>query len=36
MKRIKALELENTRLMRVVSDLTLDRLILMEDSPGNF
>ncbi len=30
MKRLKALELENTRLRRVVSDPTLDKLILTE------
>ena len=35
-KRLKALELENTRLRRVVSDLTLDKLILTEASRGNF
>lgn len=35
-KRMKALELENTRLRRVVSDLTLDKLILTEASRGNF
>ena len=35
-KRMKALELENTRLRRVVSDLTLDKLILTESSRGNF
>ena len=29
-KRLKALELENTRLRRAVSDLTLDKLILTE------
>ena len=29
-KRLKALELENTRLQRAVSDLTLDKLILTE------
>ena len=33
-KRMKALELENTRLRRVVS--TLDKLILTEASRGNF
>ena len=35
-KRLKALELENTRLRRVVSDLTLDKLILTEAARGNF
>jgi len=35
-KRLKALELENTRLRRAVSDLTLDKLILTEASRGNF
>lgn len=35
-KRLKALELENTRLRRAVSDLTLDNLILTEAARGNF
>ena len=35
-KRLKALELENTRLRRVVSDLALDKLILTEAARGNF
>ena len=35
-KRLKALELENTRLRRAVSDLTLDKLILSEAARGNF
>lgn len=35
-KRLKALELENTRLRRAVSDLTLDKLILTEATRGNF
>ena len=35
-KRMKALELENTRLRRVVSDLTLDKLILAEAARGNY
>ena len=35
-KRLKALELENTRLRRAVSDLTLDKLILTEAARGNF
>jgi putative transposase len=29
-KRLKALEIENTRLRKAVSDLTLDKLILQE------
>ena len=35
-KRLKELELENGRLRRVVSDLTLDKLILQEAAPGKF
>jgi putative transposase len=35
-KRLKELELENNRLRRAVSDLTLDKLILQEASRGNF
>ena len=35
-KRMKALELENARLRRAVSDLTLDKLILTEAARGNF
>jgi putative transposase len=35
-KRLKELELENSRLRRVVSDLTLDKLILTEAAKGNF
>ena len=35
-KRLKALETENTRLRRAVSDLTLDKLILTEAAKGNF
>jgi putative transposase len=34
-KRLKALELENARLRRAVSDLTLDKLILTEAARGN-
>jgi putative transposase len=34
-KRLKALELENTRLRWAVSDLTLDKLILTEAARGN-
>ncbi|HET9247655.1 MAG TPA: IS3 family transposase [Xanthobacteraceae bacterium] len=33
-KRLKELELENSRLRKAVSDLTLDKLILQEASPG--
>lgn len=35
-KRIKELELENLRLRKAVSDLTLDKLILKEAASGNF
>jgi putative transposase len=35
-KRIKDLELENQRLRKAVSDLTLDELILAEAAKGNF
>jgi putative transposase len=35
-KRLKALEQENGRLRRAVSDLTLDKLILQEAVRGNF
>ena len=35
-KRLKDLELENARLRREVSDLTLDKLILTEAARGNF
>src|SRR5947209_20502743 len=35
-KRLKDLEMENTRLRRAVSDLTLDKLILQEASRGNY
>jgi transposase-like protein len=35
-KRLKELELENNRLRKVVSDLTLDKLILQEAAKGNF
>jgi putative transposase len=35
-KRLKALEVENARLRRAVSDLTLDKLILAEAAKGNF
>jgi putative transposase len=35
-KRLKELETENHRLRRVVSDLTLDKLILQEAARGNY
>jgi len=35
-KRLKALETENARLRKAVSDLTLDKLILQEAARGNF
>ncbi len=35
-KRMKGLELENARLRRAISDLTLDKLILQEAAKGNF
>jgi transposase-like protein len=35
-KRLKELETENSRLRRAVSDLTLDKMILVEASRGNF
>ena len=35
-KRLKELETENTRLRRAVSDLTLDKMILVEAARGNF
>ena len=35
-KRLKDLETENNRLRRVVSDLTLDKLILQEAARGNY
>ena len=35
-KRLKELERENLRLRRVVSDLTLGKLILQEAARGNF
>ena len=34
-KRFRALEAENTRLRRAVSDLTLDKMILAEAARGN-
>ena len=35
-RRLKDLEIENTRLKRAVADLTLDNLILKEVSTGKF
>jgi putative transposase len=35
-KRLKELELENSRLRKAVSDLILDKLILTEAARGNF
>jgi len=35
-KRLKALETENARLCKAISDLTLDKLILQEAARGNF
>ena len=35
-KRLKAMELENSRLRKAISDLTLDKLILTEAAKGNF
>ena len=35
-RRMKDLELENQRLRKAVSDLTLDKLILAEAARGNF
>jgi putative transposase len=35
-KRLKELEVENSRLRKAVSDLTLDKLILTEAAKGNF
>ena len=35
-KRLKELEIENNRLRRAVSDLTLDKLILADAAKGNF
>ena len=36
LKRLKALEVENARLRRAVSDLTVEKLILKEAARGNF
>lgn len=35
-KRLKELEMENVRLRRAVSDLTLEKLILTEAASGNW
>jgi putative transposase len=35
-RRMKDLELENQRLRKAVSDLTLDKLILQEAAKGNY
>ena len=35
-RRLKELEVENTRLRRAVADLTLDKLILKEAASGNY
>ena len=35
-KRLKDLEMENSRLKRAVADLTIDKLILKEAVEGNF
>ena len=35
-KRLKELEKENTRLKRVVADLSLEKAILTEAAKGNF
>jgi putative transposase len=35
-KKLKELEMENQRLRKAVSDLTLDKLILQEAARGNF
>ena len=35
-KGLKALETENARLRKAISDLTLDKLILQEAARGNF
>ena len=35
-KRLKELEVENNRLRRAVSDLTIEKLILKEAAEGNF
>ena len=35
-KWLKELEMENSRLRKAVSDLTLDKMILQEAAKGNF
>jgi putative transposase len=35
-KRLKEIEAENTRLRKVIADLTIDNAILKEASRGNF
>lgn len=35
-KRLKELEIENSRLKRIVADLELDKLMLKEIAEGNF
>jgi transposase len=35
-RRLKALELENSRLKKAVADLTVDKMILSEAAKGNF
>jgi putative transposase len=35
-KRLKELEAENARLRRAVSDLTIEKLILLEAASGKF
>jgi transposase-like protein len=35
-KRLKEIEVENTRLRKVIADLTIDNAILKEASRGNF
>ena len=35
-KRMKNLEIENSRLRKAIADLTFDKLILQEASRGNF
>jgi transposase-like protein len=35
-RRLKELEIENTRLRKAISDLTLDKQILQEAAKGNF
>ena len=35
-KRMKELEMENARLRRAISDLTLEKLILKEAASGNY